>query len=76
MKCESCKKKNDCIGYGKTPVCGAYVSEKNPTHGDKIRSMSDEELAELFTNVTDDIKSGSSWDYNVWIDWLTGKEVE
>lgn len=45
MKCESCKKKNDCIGYGKTPVCGAYVSEKNPTHGDKIRSMSDEELA-------------------------------
>ena len=32
---------------GKTPVCGAYVSEKNPTHGDKIRSMSDEELAEF-----------------------------
>lgn len=47
MKCDSCVKKNDCIGYGKTPCCGAYVSEKKPTNADRIRSMSDEELADF-----------------------------
>lgn len=51
MKCESCKNKNYCIGYGKKPCCGAYTLEKKLTHGDKIRSMSDEELSEFLDNI-------------------------
>ena len=37
------------------------------TNADKIRNMSDEELAELPTTVTSDAICGSSWDYDGWI---------
>ena len=49
MKCDSCVKKKDCVGYGKTPCCGAYVSEKKLTNADRIRSMTDEELAKFLS---------------------------
>lgn len=37
------------------------------THADRIRNMSDEELAEFLTTVTSDAICGSSWDYDGWI---------
>ena len=47
MKCENCTKYDDCrIGSGLTWPCGAYVS-KTITNADRIRAMSDEELAHL-----------------------------
>lgn len=37
------------------------------TNADRIRKMSDEELAEFLTTVTSDVICGSSWDYDGWI---------
>ena len=46
MNCENCKKYEDCkSGSGLTWPCGAYVP-KIVTNADRIRAMSDEELAE------------------------------
>lgn len=37
------------------------------TNADRIRSMTDEELAEFLATVTSDVICGSSWDYDGWI---------
>lgn len=41
--------------------------DSKQTNADKIRNMSDEELAEFLTTVTSDVICGSSWDYDGWI---------
>lgn len=47
MKCSNCKKYHDCKnGSGLTWPCNAY-SPKIITNADKIRALSDEELAEF-----------------------------
>ena len=49
MKCDNCTKYNDCsTGCGLTWPCGAYVP-KATTNADRIRTMSDEELANFLT---------------------------
>ena len=51
MKCKSCKKYEDCkSGSGITWPCGAYVPNF-VTNADKIRSMTDEELADFIQRV-------------------------
>ena len=37
------------------------------TRADRIRNMSDEELAEFLATVTSDVICGSSWNYDGWI---------
>lgn len=37
------------------------------TNADRIRSITDEELAEFLATVTSDVICGSSWDYDGWI---------
>lgn len=37
------------------------------TNADRIRNMSDEELADYLATVTSDTICGSSWDYDGWI---------
>lgn len=45
--CENCKKYDDCrMGSGITWPCGAYVP-KRLTNADRVRAMSNEEMAEL-----------------------------
>lgn len=44
-----------------------YRCDRKHTNADKIRNMSDEELAEFLTTVTSDVICGSSWDYDGWI---------
>lgn len=52
MKCENCTKYDDCrAGAGLTYPCGAY-QPKTVTNADRIRAMSDEELAELLCSMT------------------------
>ena len=46
--------------------CFELVDMKQ-TNADRIRNMSDEELAEFLTTVTSDVICGSSWDYDGWI---------
>lgn len=41
--------------------------DSKQTNADRIRNMSDEELAEFLTTVTSDTICGSSWDYDGWI---------
>lgn len=43
------------------------VESDRQTNADRIRNMSDEELAEFLTTVTSDAICGSSWDYDKWI---------
>ena len=51
MKCETCKKYEDCkSGCGLTWPCGAYA-QKFVTNGDRLRAMSDEELALFLDDV-------------------------
>lgn len=52
MKCENCTKYDDCrAGAGLTCPCEAY-RPKAITNADRVRSMSDEELAELLCSMT------------------------
>ena len=52
MKCENCTKYDDCrTGSGLTWPCGAYVP-KSVTNADRIRAMSDEELAVFLDDLT------------------------
>ena len=53
-KCKTCKKYDDCrSGSGLTWPCGAYVPTQM-TNADRIRAMSDEELAEFLIDLADD----------------------
>ena len=53
-KCKTCKKHDDCrSGSGLTWPCGAYVPTQM-TNADRIRSMTDEELAEFLIDLADD----------------------
>lgn len=58
-------------GYGDgliTDVTMEITSSKfTTTNADRIRSMTDEELAEFLATVTSDVICGSSWDYDGWI---------
>ena len=65
MNCQNCKKYDDCrTGSGLTWPCGAY-RPKAVSRADRIRSMSDEELAEFLLDFKDCAK-----------DCLVGKGVK
>lgn len=44
-----------------------YRCDSRMTTADRIRNMSDEELADYLATVTSDVICGSSWDYDEWI---------
>ena len=55
MKCENCTKYDDCrTGAGLTCPCGAY-RPKTITNADRIRAMSDEEMAETLYGVQKEV---------------------
>lgn len=58
-------------------VVGAFLRDckKPKTNADRIRTMSDEELAEWFFTVTDDVLNGSIWSKDGWMKYLQS-EVE
>lgn len=47
-----------------------FEAENPPTNADRIRNMSDEELAKWFDAVTKDVLGGSTWNKNGWLKWL------
>lgn len=76
LKYRQAGKKDYSIGYSSYDlkiVLGCIdtyfeiVESDSHTHADRIRNMSDEELAEFLTTVTSDAICGSSWDYDGWI---------
>nr|DAU33292.1 MAG TPA: Protein of unknown function (DUF551) [Caudoviricetes sp.] len=46
------------------------LTEQPQTNADRIRSMTDEELAEWFNTVTKDVLGGSTWNKKGWLKWL------
>jgi hypothetical protein len=64
------------VGYGEAiNILSDMVTDDDSrqTNADRIRSMSDEELADYLTTVTSDAICGSSWDYDGWIKELQSK---
>ena len=41
-----------------------------PTNADRIRSMSDEELAHLLHSAEEHLFTGNLWNYEKWTEWL------
>lgn len=58
-------------------VVGAFLRDckKPKTNADRIRAMTDKELAEWFFTVTDDVLNGSIWSKDGWMKYLQS-EVE
>ena len=69
-KCENCKKYDDCRnGSGLVWPCGAY-RPKIVTNADRIRSMTDEELANLLSTAWNKADYEDD-DYDpAWLEWL------
>ena len=69
-KCENCKKYDDCRnGSGLVWPCGAY-RPKIVTNADRIRSMTDEELANLLSTAWNKADYEDD-DYDpAWLKWL------
>ena len=57
----------DCLVTGKYIVKRKGKGTMRMTNADRIRNMSDEELADYLATVTSDVICGSSWDYDEWI---------
>ena len=57
--------------YWSVQKCIEVIEEERKTNADRIRSMSDEELAEWLTSITDDAQSDAKTrcDYQ-WSEWL------
>ena len=60
----SCNCQHNSDSRDNEPCCRC---DSKQTNADRIRNMSDEELAEFLTTVTSDAICGSSWDYDGWI---------
>ena len=63
-KTHDCNCQRNSNSRDNEPCCRC---DSKQTNADKIRNMSDEELAEFLTTVTSDTICGSSWDYDEWI---------
>lgn len=60
-----------------TDVTMEITSSKfTTTNADRIRNMSDEELAKWFDTVTKDVLGGSTWNKNGWLKWLREESEE
>ena len=70
MKCENCKKYQDCLnGAGLVWPCGAY-QPCTVTNADRIRAMSDEELSDWAINKAPSIGKRYT-DSRLWLlNWL------
>ena len=68
-KCKNCTNLHEhwCEKIVDSPWDDQY---KCMTQAERIRSMTDEELAEWFSAVTDDVLRGSIWSKDGWMKWL------
>ena len=68
-----CSLIDDCPQEDIERECDFYVPM---TNADRIRNMTDEELAKWFDTVTKDVLGGSTWDKNGWLKWLKAESEE
>lgn len=64
-----CRQCADYEWCAKNEECGMF-KQKQMTNADRIRAMTDEELAHLLYTVEDSIFTGNLWSYKQYLDWL------
>lgn len=50
--------------------CDPDCIDKHPSNADRIRGMTDEELAHLLHTAEEHLFNGNLWDYKQWTEWL------
>ena len=76
VRCPLCKNRYSCEQMGMIPFehCGMFVIDdtikRHKTNADRIRSMTDEELADWL------VMNGNGSDYQTWLDWLRQEAQE
>lgn len=68
--CKRCKYKSTCSSSSESDFCLNY--EALPlTNADRIRAMTDEELADWFSSIAEEaVKHGGKIKSSCWLDWL------
>lgn len=69
INCKNCKDDCRCRGKDITPICISFSPVKT-TNADRIRAMTDEELAEYMIGVAQQGGIPSRGKPMRWIDWL------
>ena len=75
INCKNCKDDCRCRGKNITPICVSFTPVKT-TNADRIRAMTDEELAEWMATIEKKcyarcgVKSNFKRFNNQWLDWL------
>ena len=70
-------KKADFIEPKDCENCEQYHSKYKPTNADKIRSMTDEELAKKISGIESfALTCGGGWPPEKWLDWLKQETAE
>lgn len=78
VRCPICKNRHSCmeIGINASEGCGMFALDDPPkrpqTNADRIRSMTDEELARWLTKTQriGDVEVFCDGYYQLWLDWL------
>lgn len=71
--CKECKHdKGKCVGASRAGSHRYCFEQKEMTNADRIRAMSDEELAKHFSGMICDINEGVEYHENPnrWLEWL------
>ena len=73
VDCHNCQRfgacyfdNEDCIGF----------EPKTMTNADRIRAMTDEELAHLLHSAEEHLFTGNLWNYEKWTEWLRTEVTE
>lgn len=75
MICSNCIHESYCdmaqFGQREPPITTCYkFKEKQQTNADRVRSMTNEELAHLLHSAEEHLFTGNLWNYEKWMDWL------
>lgn len=55
---------------------GSHYKPKPITNADRIRAMTDEELAHLLHSAEEHLFTGNLWNYEKWTEWLKQEASE
>ena len=80
--CWGTKEREACLCGGDESKCDFYEDKRKKatpkpiTHADRIRAMSDEELAHLLHSAEEHLFTGNLWNYEKWTEWLKQEASE
>ena len=68
--CDKCARESECLVAHEDDFCLNYV-RKPQTNADRIRAMTDEELAEKISGLESfALTCGGAWPPEKWLEWL------